>query len=63
MDKKKTKKKKKEESSESVASDLSEGFESNSEEDEYERDENARREGPDNLARRSEWFQKRTGRL
>lgn len=31
-------------------------------EDSYDRDESARGEGPDNLRRRSEWFQKRTGR-
>jgi hypothetical protein len=30
-------------------------------EDDYKRDESNRGERPDNLRRRSEWFQKRTG--
>ena len=50
-----------EESNETDANDRSKA-ENEPGEDKYDRDESARGEGPDNLRRRSEWFQKRTGR-
>lgn len=47
-----------EEDNQTDANDQSEA-EKESGEDSYERDESARGEAPDNLRRRSDWFQKR----
>ena len=41
--------------------DQNESKEPDSTEDDYKRDESNRGERPDNLRRRSEWFEKRTG--
>ena len=41
--------------------DQNENNKTDSSEDDYQRDESNRGERPDNLRRRSEWFEKRTG--
>ena len=46
---------------EEASRDQNANKESDSAEDDYERDESNRGEHPDNLRRRSEWFEKRTG--
>jgi len=47
---------------EEVSRDENQNDEPDSTEDNYQRDESNRGESPDNLRRRSEWFQKRSGR-
>jgi len=47
---------------EEASRDQNESNEPDSSEDDYKRDESNRGERPDNLRRRSEWFEKRTGR-
>jgi hypothetical protein len=46
---------------EEASRDQNEKDEPDSAEDDYQRDESNRGERPDNLRRRSEWFQKRSG--
>ena len=46
---------------EEASRDQNANKESDSAEDDYKRDESNRGERPDNLRRRSEWFEKRTG--
>ena len=46
---------------EQASRDKSESAETDSGANDYKRDEDNRGERPDNLRRRSEWFQKRTG--
>ena len=47
---------------EEASLEQNENDEPDSVKDDYQRDESNRGERPDNLRRRSEWFQKRTGR-
>ena len=46
---------------EEASHDQNQNDKPDSAEDDYQRDESNRGERPDNLRRRSEWFQKRTG--